>query len=407
MMEQFSSAENGGHKTWRGVPADEPVPAILALRPTDYAIVGDIPEPEPSAKPPYRVLGRAETAAIPSNGYSLVSTFSGAGGSSTGFRMAGFRPVYASEFVKAAAECYRANWPETPIDPRDIRDVTADDIRRIAGIETVDVLEGSPPCSSFSVSGKRQRGWGEIRHYSEERSQRTDDLFGEYVRLLYGLRPRVFIAENVAGMTTGKALGFYLRYRDEMSAAGYVVEARVLDAQWLGVPQRRRRLIYLGIRQDEYDRGMRHIWPTPLPYRYSIADAIGGMSTEVRSFVTGRETVPETVAPSIEGSALDGEYDAALNGTARYTNLTRNTFRTPSGTVSAIGGSSAGIASVVHPTERRKFSIAELKALSGFPPDYILPGTFSQQWERVGRSVPPVMMAAIARCIAQMLDGGA
>jgi DNA (cytosine-5)-methyltransferase 1 len=358
-----------------------------------------------SRKPPYRVPTMREIASTLPNGWTLVSTFTGAGGSCIGYRLAGFRPVYALEFVRAAAQTYRDNFPDVPVDERDVRDVTGDDIRRATGLERFDVLEGSPPCSSFSLSGKRARGWGETRHYSEERSQRTDDLFDEFVRLLADLRPRVFTAENVAGLTTGKALGYYIRFRDAMIAAGYVVDARVLDAQWLGVPQLRRRLIYMGVRQDEWDRGMRHIWPDPLPYRYSIAEALEGLpEPTVRSFVTGREVVDEDTAPSLEGYSLDKHYNSAVGNHRKRLNMKRNPMTGPVGTIVAIGGTSAGTASIVHPLERRKFTIRELKRLGSYPDDYLLTGTYGQRWERIGRSVPPLMSAAIARCVRAMLE---
>ena len=121
-------------------------------------------------KPPYRVPTMAEIAAVPANGYNLVSTFSGAGGSCLGFRMAGFTVAWASEFIGPAAETYRANAaPGTPLDTRDIRQVQPGDVLDAAGLApgTIDVLEGSPPCSSFSTAGKRQRGWGQAGVYSE------------------------------------------------------------------------------------------------------------------------------------------------------------------------------------------------------------------------------------------------
>lgn len=358
-----------------------------------------------AGKPPYSVPTMADIRAVEPNGYTLVSTFSGCGGSSTGFRMEGFRSVYANEFVHAAAEAYRANWPDTYVDERDIRSVTAPEVLELGGVETFDVLEGSPPCSSFSMSGKRDDGWGETKHYSEERAQRTDDLFDEYIRLLGELQPRVFVAENVTGMVAGKALGYYLRFRDSMASKGYVVEARILEARWMGVPQARKRLIFMGVRQDEHTNGMRHIWPEPLPYGYSIREAIGGMDIITRSFVTGRETVAENVAPSIVGYSIDDHYNSAVGNHRKRLNLKRNPIDGPAGTIVAIGGTSAGTGSIVHPLERRKYAICELKALSSFPADYILPGTFGQQWERIGRSVPPLMMRGVARCVRRMLDG--
>jgi DNA (cytosine-5)-methyltransferase 1 len=193
----------------------------------------------------------AEVAAIPDCGLRLVSTFTGAGGSCLGFRMAGYRTLWASEFVEAARDTYAANFPDVPVDERDIRDVTARQVLRRAGVKKgeLDVLEGSPPCASFSMAGKRQRHWGEVRPYSET-SQRTDDLFWEFGRLLDGVKPRCFVAENVPGMARGVAKGYFLEILAHLQRCGYRVEARILDAQWLGVPQRRQRLFFVGVRDD-------------------------------------------------------------------------------------------------------------------------------------------------------------
>ena len=354
-------------------------------------------------KPPYRVPSMAEVRAVPSNGYRLVSTFSGAGGSCTGFRLAGFRALWASEFVASARETYAANWPQTVLDGRDIRDVTPEEILTATGGE-IDVLEGSPPCSSFSMAGKREAGWGIVKPYSGERSQRTDDLFAEYARLVRGIQPRIFVAENVAGLTRGKAVGYFRQITADLRAAGYAVESRLLDAQWLGVPQVRSRLFILGVRDDLYAAGVRHIWPVPLPFRYGTGEALADVPAPhgVTGAVTGRVTLGENEAPALAGYALDQDW---LRG-ARYINTSRGSLSAPLGTVTALGGSSVGIASVVHPTERRKFSIRELKALCSYPADYVLCGTYAEQWERLGRSVPPLMARAVAECVRAMLDAG-
>ena len=102
----------------------------------------------------------------------------------------------------------------------------------------IDAMEGSPPCASFSTAGKREKHWGKAKKYSDT-VQRTDDLFFEYVRLIDGLKPRAFVAENVSGLVKGVAKGWFLEILAKLKACGYRVECRLLDAQWLGVPQAR------------------------------------------------------------------------------------------------------------------------------------------------------------------------
>ena len=451
-------------------------------------------------KPAYAVPSMAEIAATPDNGYRLVSTFSGAGGSCLGFRMAGFRTLWASEFIEAARETYAANFPGISIDARDIRKVTARALMRGAGVRKgeLDVLEGSPPCASFSTAGRRSAHWGEVKKYSDTR-QRTDDLFFEFARLLEGVQPKVFVAENVAGLVRGVAKGYFIEIFERLESAGYVVQAKLLDAQWLGVPQHRERIFFVGVRRD---LGVAPAFPKPLPYRYSIRDAVpwivaakhlshnrpawkdagaepsptivqsgaqinekatqsGGtyvealpagarfehpinhemvgvdepaptvvqsrastVEPEIRvgrqggnRFNKGQRIDPDAPLPTvqstqaggefeiepetrIEGYAIAEEYDRLREGEGsdRYQSLVKAKVDAPSPTVMQAAGSPS-TAGVVHPTERRKFSIGELKRVCSFPDDFVLTGTFSQQWERLGRAVPPLMAYKIAAVI--------
>jgi DNA (cytosine-5)-methyltransferase 1 len=401
----------------------------------------------------------AEIAAVPFNGLRVASTFSGCGGSSLGYRMAGFKVVWANEFVAAARDTYRANFPDTPIDERDIRTVSGADILRAASLQVgeLDLLDGSPPCASFSTAGKRQRDWGKVKPYSDTR-QRTDDLFLEFVRLVGEVRPRAFVAENVAGLVKGVGKGWFLDILAALKAQGYRVGARLLDAQWLGVPQSRQRLFFIGVRSDV---GADPAFPTPRSYRYSVRDALPWIdaveeptgfsaipmapasqpaaavqaSRPVRTRVvhdtsgnrsmgdiTNRPCPTITVGVHsvnslhyrvIEGRSPPVEPDADMRRFAvgreldrlgqgeqsgRYFQLTRAALAEPSPTIT-VEGKKAHAASVAHPTECRKFSIAELRRICGFPDDFALTGTYAQQWERLGRAVPPPMMAAIAEAV--------
>ena len=227
-----------------------------------------------AGKPPYRVPSMAEIAALPWNGFTVVSTFAGGGGSSTGYRMAGFRVGLASEFIPAAIATYRANAdPATVIDERDIRAVDPADILAALGIGVgeLDLLDGSPPCDPFSTAGKRAEHWGTVKDYIDGTRQRTDDLFYEYVRMVDGLKPRVFVAENVSGLVKGVAKGYFLNVLAALEGCGYRVRARLLDASWLGVPQARQRVIFVGVRDD---LPADPAFPDPLPYQYTVRDAL-------------------------------------------------------------------------------------------------------------------------------------
>ena len=143
-------------------------------------------------KPPYQVPSMESIRAMPWNGFNAISTFSGGGGSSTGYRMAGFRVLWASEFIDAARDTYRANMaPHTILDGRDIRQVKGSDILDAIKMQPgeLDLFDGSPPCASFSTAGKRESGWGKVKKYSDK-EQRTDDLFFEFVRLIREVKPK-------------------------------------------------------------------------------------------------------------------------------------------------------------------------------------------------------------------------
>lgn len=321
-------------------------------------------------KPLYRIPSMTEIAAVPWNGLTVASTFAGCGGSSLGYRMAGFRVLWANEFVPSAQNSYRANAsPQTVLDGRDVRKVQAAEILKAIGLHEgeLDIFDGSPPCQAFSTAGKLAKGWGKERSYEHGVHQCNEDLFFEYIRLLRGIRPRAFVAENVSGLVKGVSKGYFLDILAQLKVSGYCVRAKVLDAQWLGVPQVRQRVIFIGVRED---LRLEPCFPVPLPYRYSVREAIPwiiGVQHDTsgwESFSTG--DITDRPAPTMMAGA-------------------GNHFK------------------VMHcATERRKFTILEVKRLCAFPDDFVLAGTYAQQWERLGNSVPPLMMHAIA---AALRDG--
>ena len=406
-------------------------------------------------KPDYRVPSMAEIRAVPHNGLTVASTFSGCGGSCLGFRWAGFRHVFASEFVPAAADTYRANFPDVPLSTKDVRELDPKEIGE------VDVLEGSPPCAAFSTAGKREAGWGKVRKYSDVK-QRVDDLFFEFVRLLRGVRPRAFVAENVSGLVKGVAKGYFLDVLKELKSCGYRVEARTLDAQWLGVPQTRQRLIFVGFRDDVFVS--ESPWPRPLPWRYSLRDAVGDRSVVTNSPRDGAGSRPDTdpvggnndglrvvhdtgTESFSQGDVTDRPCPAVTNGvggvnsyhyrvaggeaalwaedgtcrdpetgeridlkdtaigreleTGKYFQLKSVADEDVTGCVTAAGGH-RWTAGVVHHAAR-KFTLAELRRVCGFPDDFALTGTYAQRWERLGRAVPPPMARAVAEGVARCL----
>lgn len=329
-------------------------------------------------KPAYKVPSMGAIFLQERNGYKVVSTFSGCGGSCLGYEMAGYQVVWANEFIPAAQETYRANHPATILDTRDIRKVKPQDIMNETRLYQgdIDLFDGSPPCAAFSSSGSRSKGWGKVKDYSDTR-QRVDDLFFEYTRLIKGLQPKTFVAENVSGLVKGAAKGFFLDIYNELKSCGYEVQARLLDASWLGVPQKRERIIFVGVRNDLVRRyGVKPVHPRPLPWQYTVRDALPYIS-QVQH--TGLRWKPA--------------------------NLPCSTIVQSGATVSPTAQMSGGSFCKEDGKEPRRFTIPELKKLCGFPDDFKLTGSFDQQWERLGRAVPPVMMSHIALTIkTEILD---
>lgn len=324
-------------------------------------------ERESMDKPPYRVPTMEEIRAIPWNGLNVASTFSGAGGSCTGYRMAGFKVVWANEFVPAAQASYKANAADDcHLDCRDIKLVQPADIFAATGLKEgeLDLFDGSPPCQGFSTAGKREKGWGKDKTYEHGAKQKNETLFSEYIRLLRGLMPKTFVAENVSGLVKGTAKGYFLEILRDLKASGYRVTCKVLDAQWLGVPQTRQRTIFVGVRED---LKLDPVHPKPLPYRYSVRDAL----------------------PHISGGEHGDGFKADENGH----------FLSPGEKPAPPMLAGRAVRVATGGTQRRKFTIDEVKAICSFPPDFILKGSYAQQWERLGNSVPCLMMKAIAETI--------
>jgi site-specific DNA-cytosine methylase len=299
------------------ISSDAPAPAVMANgmggdNLNHWRVWWDDAEEETvgakTTKPPYRVPTMEELHAVPWNGLKVVSTFSGTGGTCLGYRMAGYRVVCANDCDPAAQACYRLNHPGTILDTRDIREIQPEDILRATGLEPgeLDVFEGSPPCTNFSSAGKRAKGWNEVKEHAGRLQSKVEDLFFEWLRLLGGLRPRAFQAENVAGLARGAAKGYFKEILARMKALGYRSEARMLDAQWLGVPQTRARVIFVGVREDVQAAPA---FPSPLPYFYSVRDALPHLWAfrfDPRGQYGVKDECIDTPSPAIIGTSRPG-----------------------------------------------------------------------------------------------------
>jgi len=318
----------------------------------------------------------------------VMSLFAGGGGSVTGYAMAGCRDVAAVEWSSAACDTLRENWPGLRVYEGDICEMDPVSIMDELGLEPgeLDILDGSPPCQGFSTAGRREM--------SDSRNQ----LFREYVRFLAAFQPKAFVMENVSGLIKGKMRLIFRAIHEELSAVGYRVTASLLDASAYGVPQRRKRTLFLGLKSGV------PTMPSPIIRRpVVVGSALVGASTAgVRvGMLTDRYGQLWSKIPMPIGRRLSTSAAVVLNGVGFQCCLKPNPAM-PSPTLSAQQGQS-GYGTFVHWAEARPLSIGEAKRLQSFPDNYKLTGTYQEQWRRIGNSVPPLMMRAIALHVKSLL----
>ncbi|AGS82053.1 DNA cytosine methylase [Pseudomonas phage PaBG] len=310
-----------------------------------------------------------------------ISSFSGCGGSSTGVKMAGVQVLLATEFIKPAIETYEKNHKGTIVIGEDIRKVDWESWRKELKLKRgqLDFSEGSPPCKSFSTSGTGSDDWGKEKLYSENVYQRTDDLFYEEMRKLEAFMPKVFVCENVKGMVEGDAKGYFIEILRDLKAIGYSVKAQVLNAARLDVPQARERVIFVGVRNDLVKKGFEPVFPKAKPYEVNVNDVLPHIAYLKSKYRGDIKYVPASIpSPTIVAS------DGTNSETAGFSS---------GGFIETVDG------------ERRKYTIDELKKIFTFPDDFIFTGTYKQQFERLGRSVPPLMMyRVVAELRRQILE---
>lgn len=306
--------------------------------------------------------------------------------------------LWASEFVPAAAHVYRLNHPSTILDTRDIRNVSGADILSAIDMHAgeLDLLEGSPPCSGFSKSmNGRDRKWGKESSYSDT-SQRVDDLFWEYGRLLGVLQPKAFVAENADGLIVGKSKGYFKRILKLLREQGYRVKAGVIDSAFLDVPQHRRRLFFVGIRED-FERDP--AFPKPNPDVITLREALEDLpddEKEARHLREGSVTrhLWEQATPQRRG--VLGKVRGDRAGKEAMFSHTRLLWNEPSRTITCSDDK-------YHPDEPRTLSIREVRRICGFPDDFEVVGSRLQKWERFARAVSPPVMEAIGNKIKEVL----
>lgn len=189
---------------------------------------------------------------IPKNGKKVFSCFSCGGGSSMGYKLAGYDVIGNVEIDPDMMKVYQANnHPEYSylMDIRDFAKMPADCLPE--ALSNLDILDGSPPCSVFSLAGKREDAWGTEKKFREgQKEQRLDDLFLHFIQAAKNLQPKAVVAENVKGIIIGNAKGWVNQIIQAFDDAGYIPQIFLLNSAKMGVPQIRERAFFIAHRKD-------------------------------------------------------------------------------------------------------------------------------------------------------------
>tara|TARA_R110000751_G_scaffold273961_1_gene374792 strand:+ start:6619 stop:7593 length:975 start_codon:yes stop_codon:yes gene_type:complete len=308
-----------------------------------------------------------------------------------GYKLAGYEVLGGVEIDTAMMKVYRANHhPEHSFLMPVQKFVELPDGDIPEELFDLDILDGSPPCSSFSISGSREKKWGKKTHFREgQAAQVLNDLFFDFIKIAHRLQPKVVIAENVKGLILGKARGYVKEIFAAFKVAGYRCQLFLLNASRMGVPQRRERTFFVASRMDlAADKLALSFAEAEIPFSaIDEGDAgvgVGKMNDAVKKFW----------AICDEGSSL-----STVHPKAHLWNYRKLSRRLPTPTIDThISGGQYS-----HPTICRSISNNEIISAQSFPLDFQY---LNQKVGYIcGMSVPPFMMQRIALEIGRQWFG--
>lgn len=322
----------------------------------------------------------SELKDVPKNGFKVFSCFHCGGGSTMGYKLAGYEVLGGVEIDKQMMAIYRANH-----NPRHSFLMGVEEFNKLpddslpAELFGVDILDGSPPCSSFSMAGSREKKWGDAHQFREGQAKQVlDDLFFHFIATAAKLKPKVVIAENVKGLILGNARGYVKEIFAQFRAAGYEPQLFLLNAAAMGVPQRRERTFFVAHRQLGLPK---------LELKFdekSIGTRIAFNGLPMQS---GKAT-PDQLHWWKLTKAGDSFSKAHPKGS--WFNSIKIHPEQPANTLAASGGAGG----LYHYSDPRKISDMECIRIQTFPDDYNLIDIDGQYI--CGMSVPPFMMQRVA-----------
>jgi len=218
---------------------------------------------------------------VKKNGLNVFSCFACGGGSSMGYKMSGFNVLGCNEIDTEMIEVYKQNHKPKyafleSIETFKLRDDLPEELFNL------DILDGSPPCSSFSTAGNRDKDWGKDKKFREgQANQVLDDLFFHYIDLAKKLQPKVVVAENVKGMLVGNAKGYVKKVIAGFKDAGYDVQLFLLNGASMGLPQIRERVFFICRRKDLGFSNLKlEFNEKPVTVRQAFGDCIGNKGAD-------------------------------------------------------------------------------------------------------------------------------
>ena len=313
----------------------------------------------------------------------VFSCFACGGGSSMGYKLAGFDVIGCNEIDKRMMNIYCKNHNPKfsylePIQTfKERTDLPPE-------LYNLDILDGSPPCSTFSIAGSREEAWGKMKKFREGQAEQVlDTLFFDFIDLANKLQPKVVVAENVKGLLLGEAKDYVRRIYEGFDDAGYYCQHWLLDAQNMGVPQRRERVFFVCLRKDLIDY---------VPVQHNLFEVMPHLNMSFNEPIITCEDAGLELGDEITTKCYVEEYGRLQRGERKkylQSGLVKKTDVHPT----LIAGY-RDKASPMPAWERRWLSTSDICKVSSFPQDYDF---CSQKPHYVcGMSVPPIMMAQVA-----------
>ena len=316
--------------------------------------------------------------------YKILSLFSGSGGLDLGFLSTGkFEIVLANDFNLQACNSYAHNIGNH---------IICDDIANIKDVPKVDLIVGGPPCQGFSTANP-------ARAFDDPRNQ----LFKEYARLIRENKPKMFLMENVSGMMTMKNGEVFKQIKKELSECGYTLYDKLLNARDYGVPQNRRRIIIVGVRNDIKDK---FVFPKPTHTSENfsnIGDAIikKSIKKDDVNHKIGKltELNKERLKHIPQGGSMKHcpeklQNNSDLNRAMRRLDAEKESYTIVHNNCDHY----------YHPTENRRITIREMARIQGYSDEYVFLGSKSEQSRQVGNSVPVGLGKVVAKEIYKFLN---